>query len=69
VADEFLVRPAADDDAGRLARFIDACTLAYQGVSRSSESDVLERLRKHGSAPERDSFVVSGGQSHAPGSG
>jgi mycothiol synthase len=59
VGDELLVRPAADDDAGGLARFIDTCTLAYQGVSRSSESDVLERLHEHGSAPERDSLVVS----------
>jgi mycothiol synthase len=57
--DELAVRPAADDDAGQLARFIDACTLAYQGVSRSSESDVLERLHEYGSAPERDSFVIS----------
>lgn len=54
-----MVRPATDDDAGRLARFIDVCTLTYQGISRSSESDVLERLHEHGSAPERDSFVVS----------
>jgi mycothiol synthase len=56
---ELVVRPAADDDAGKLAHFINACTLAYQGVTRSSESDVVERLHMQGSAPEDDSFVVS----------
>lgn len=57
--DELVVRAAANDDAGQLARFIDACTLTHQGLSRSSESDILQRLHTNGSTPDRDSFVVS----------
>lgn len=57
--DELVVRAAANDDAGLLARFIDACTLTHQGLSRSSESDILQRLHMNGSTPDRDSFVVS----------
>ena len=34
----------------------------YQGVSRSSERAILQRLHEHDSAPEWDSFIVSSRQ-------
>jgi N-acetylglutamate synthase-like GNAT family acetyltransferase len=52
-------RSATDADAVSLSAFLNACTLAHQGVARSSRVDVLARLHQGGADPRHDSFVVS----------
>jgi mycothiol synthase len=58
VSESKVVRPAEAGDADLIAEFINVCTLAYQGVSRSSRPDALARLHQHGSNPEKDSFLL-----------
>ena len=54
----FETRPATDADAASLCEFLNACTLTYQGLSRSSPGDVLARLHREGADPRLDSFVA-----------
>jgi mycothiol synthase len=58
VSQSFEIRPATDDDAVSLCEFLNACTLAHQGISRSSPTDVVARLHQEGADPRFDSFVV-----------
>ena len=44
-------RAATDADAVRLCTFLNACTLAHQGIARFSPDDALARLRQSGSDP------------------
>ena len=55
----FQTRAATDADAARLCTFLNACTLAHQGIARFSPDDALARLRQSGSDPQLDSFLVS----------
>ena len=54
----FDVRPAADHDIDQLSEFLNACTLAHQGIARSSPEDIRARIHRNGAEPVRDSFVV-----------
>lgn len=55
---ELALRAATDDDADRLADFLNTCTLAYQGVARSSPADAQALLYEHSTDPAVDSRVV-----------
>lgn len=55
---QFDVRPAADHDIDQLSAFLNACTLAHQGIARSSPEDIRARIHRNGAEPGRDSFVV-----------
>jgi mycothiol synthase len=61
VTQSFDVRPATDDDVVSLCEFLNACTLAHQGIARSSPADIVARLHQQGSDPRLDSFVVRDG--------
>ena len=52
------IRPGTDADAIPLCEFLNACTLAHQGVSRSSPADIVARLHLEGADPRLDSFVA-----------
>jgi mycothiol synthase len=54
----FEVRPATDGDAVPLSEFLNACTLAHQGISRSSPADLVARLHLEGADPRLDSFLA-----------
>ena len=54
----FEVRPGTDADAIPLCEFLNTCTLAYQGISRSSPPDLIARLHLEGADPRLDSFVA-----------
>ena len=56
----FDVRPAADHDINQLSEFLNACTLAHQGIARSSPEDIRARIHRNGAEPVRDSFVAAG---------
>ena len=53
-----VLRAATDADADRLADFINTCTLAYQGVARSSPAEARAQLYEHGTDPAVDSRVA-----------
>jgi mycothiol synthase len=55
---ELVLRAATDDDADRLADFLNTCTLTYQGVARSSPADARAQLYEHGTDPAVDTRVV-----------
>jgi mycothiol synthase len=55
---ELVLRPAADDDADRLADFLNTCTVTYQGVARSSPADARAQLYEHGTDPALDTRVA-----------
>jgi mycothiol synthase len=55
----FDIRPASARDAGDLAQLLNDCTLAYQGIARSSPDDAIARLHRGGANPATDSFIVS----------
>jgi mycothiol synthase len=59
---ELLLRPATDRDADRLADFLNACTLRYQGVARSSPADARSGLYEHGADPSTDSRLALAGE-------
>jgi mycothiol synthase len=52
------LRAATDDDSDRLADFLNACTLRYQGMARSSPADARAMLHEHGSDPAVDSLLA-----------
>ena len=54
----FEVRPATDADAVPLSEFLNACTLAHQGISRSSPAGIVARLHLEGADPWLDSFLA-----------
>jgi len=54
----FEVRPATDADVVPLSEFLNACTLAHQGIARSSPADVAARLHRESADPRLDSFVA-----------
>ena len=56
-----LLRAATDEDAERLAAFLNACTLTYQGVARSSPAEARAQLHKPGTDPAVDSRVAVSG--------
>src|SRR4029079_8770721 len=58
VNQQFDVRPAAHHDIDQLSDFLNACTLAHQGIARSSPEDIRARIHRSGSDPVRDSYVV-----------
>jgi mycothiol synthase len=53
-----VLRAATDADADRLADFLNTCTLAYQGVARSSPADARAQLYEHGTDPAVDTRVA-----------
>ena len=53
-----VLRAATDADANRLADFINTCTLAYQGVARSSPAEARAQLYEHGTDPAVDTRVA-----------
>lgn len=55
---ELVLRAAADDDADRLADFLNTCTMTYQGVARSSPADARAQLYEHGTDPALDTRVA-----------
>ena len=55
---QFDVRPAEGHDIDQLSDFLNACTLAHQGIARSSPEDIRARIHRSGSDPVRDSYVV-----------
>ena len=55
----FQTRAATDADAVQLCTFLNACTLAHQGIARFSPDDVVARLHQADADPQLDSFVVS----------
>jgi mycothiol synthase len=59
---ELALRAATDDDADRLADFLNTCTLKYQGVARSSPSDARALLYEHGTDPAVDSRLALSGE-------
>ena len=58
--EQLVPRAATDQDAVRLADFLNTCTLAYQGVARSSSADAQALLYEHSTDPAVDSRVVLG---------
>lgn len=46
-------------DAVQLCTFLNACTLAHQGIARFSPDDAVARLHQAGADPRLDSFIVS----------
>lgn len=56
-----VLRAATDDDADRLAAFLNTCTLTYQGVARSSPADARAVLYEHGTDPAIDSRLMLAG--------
>jgi mycothiol synthase len=52
------IRAATLDDVERLAAFMGRCTLAHQGVSRTSTGEMRQRLTKPGSEPALDTWLV-----------
>jgi mycothiol synthase len=56
-----VLRAATDEDAERLAAFLNACTLTYQGVARSSPADARAQLHKLGTDPAADSRLALSG--------
>lgn len=54
-------RAATDEDADRLAAFLNTCTLTYQGVARSSPADAKALLYEHGTDPAADSRLALAG--------
>ena len=59
VIQHFRTRAATDADAVELCAFLNACTLAHQGIARFSPEDAVTRLHQAGADPRLDSFVVS----------
>jgi mycothiol synthase len=53
-----VLRAATDADAERLADFINTCTLAYQGVARSSPAEARAQLHDQGSDPVLDTRLA-----------
>lgn len=53
-----VLRAATDADADRLAAFINTCTLAYQGVARSSPSEARAQLYDQGTDPAADTRLA-----------
>ena len=51
------IRPATDADVVPLCEFLNACTLAHQGIARSSPADIAARLHHESADPRLDSFV------------
>jgi mycothiol synthase len=58
---DLTTRAATDADAAHLCTFLNACTLAYQGIARFSPDDARTQLHQADADPQHDSFVVSGG--------
>jgi mycothiol synthase len=56
--EQVVLRAATDDDADRLAAFINTCTLAYQGVARSSPSEARAQLYDQGTDPAADTRLA-----------
>src|ERR671936_816369 len=52
---------ATDDDADRLAAFLNTCTLTYQGLARPSPADARSVLYEHGTDPATDSRLALAG--------
>lgn len=59
--EQLVLRTATDQDADRLAAFLNTCTLRYQGVARSSPADARAELHEHGADPATDSRVALAG--------
>jgi len=59
VNQHFETRAATDADAVQLCTFLNACTLAHQGIARYSPDDAVARLHLAEADPRTDSFVVS----------
>jgi mycothiol synthase len=55
---QVVLRAATDADADRLADFINTCTLAYQGVARSSPAEARAQLYEHGTDPAVDTRLA-----------
>jgi len=56
--EQLVLRAATDHDADRLADFLNACTLRYQGVARSSPADARSGLYEHDADPSTDSRLA-----------
>jgi mycothiol synthase len=56
--EQIVLRAATDADADRLAAFINTCTLAYQGVARSSPSEARAQLYDQGTDPVADTRLA-----------
>src|SRR6185436_18504157 len=52
------IRAATLDDVVRLAELMGRCTLAHQGVRRSSEDEIRQRLTRPGTDPALDSWLA-----------
>ena len=52
------IRAATLDDVARLAELMGRCTLAHQGVRRSSEDELRQRLTRPGTDPALDSWLA-----------
>ena len=52
------IRAATLDDVARLAELMGRCTLAHQGVRRSSEDEIRQRLTRPGTDPALDSWLA-----------
>ena len=59
---ELVLRPATDQDADRLAEFLNTCTLRYQGVARSSPADARAGLYVNNTDPATDSRLALAGE-------
>lgn len=55
---QVVLRAATEADADRLADFINTCTLAYQGVARSSPAEAPAQLYEHGTDPAVDTRLA-----------
>jgi mycothiol synthase len=53
-----VLRAATDADAHRLADFLNTCTLAYQGVARSSPAEARALLHDQGTDPAADTRLA-----------
>jgi mycothiol synthase len=58
---QIVLRAAGDEDAGRIAKLLNTCTLAYQGIERTSASDARGLLYEHGSDPAVDTRLALDG--------
>jgi mycothiol synthase len=56
--EQVVLRAATDDDADRLAAFLNTCTLRHQGVARSSPADARVTLYEHSIDPAADSRLA-----------
>jgi mycothiol synthase len=56
--EQVVLRAATDADADRLAAFINTCTLAYQGVARSSPAEARAQLHDQGTDPTVDTRLA-----------